>query len=242
MFHGVLLCSDEVWGDVALTPDSHPFVSMLALLASPSDELPAGAAATAAERAMATDDTEAARGVPGLLHLLMVLTSPSKCFNVAPLDLAVAIVPDDALRARFRRCGADSAEVSVFGYMAAMAAYGDPECESWRLRLIEYLRANRDHAAAALQGMGIRCVVPEASYLMWMDASDALPDGVIAEDFFLDAGVGLSGGLPFGGSSGTVRLNIGCRREVLDEGLTRMAAAIDAARDTRTAAGKRQRS
>ena len=49
-------------------------------------------------------------------------------------------------------------------------------------------------------------------------------DGVVAPaalacNFFLDAGVGLSGGLPFGGSSGTVRLNIGCRREVLDEGL-----------------------
>ena len=241
MTYDVLLCSDEVWGDVALTPDSHPFVSMLALLASPSDELPAGAAAAAAETATATDP-EAARGVPGLLRLLMILTSPSKCFNVAPLDLAVAIVPDDALRARFRRCGADSAEVSVFGYSAAMAAYGDPECEAWRLRLIEYLRANRDHAAAALQRMGIQCVMPEASYLMWMDASDALPNGVVAEDFFLDAGVGLSGGRAFGGSSGTVRLNLGCRREVLDEGLTRMAAAIDAARGTRAAAGKRQRS
>ena len=32
--HGVLLCSDEVWGEVPLDPDATPFTSMLALLAA----------------------------------------------------------------------------------------------------------------------------------------------------------------------------------------------------------------
>lgn len=88
----------------------------------------------------------------------------------------------------FRTSGKDSAEVSCFGYAAARAAYGDPECEAWRGRLIAYLRVNRDYAAAVLRTVeGVRFVVPEASYLLWIDATDALPPGTDAVRFFADA-------------------------------------------------------
>ena len=81
--------------------------------------------------------------------------------------------------------------------------------------------------------MGVRYVRPEASYLMWMDASGALPEGTNAEQFFLEeAGVGLTGGVAFGGAPGNVRMNLGCRRETLEEGLRRMAAAIERAKGT----------
>ena len=146
--------------------------------------------------------------------------------NVAPLDIALAVIPDEGLRSRFRDAGSDTAEVSCFGYTAAVAAYGDAECEAWRQRLVAYLRANRDHSASRLQAMGISCVRPEASYLMWMDCTDVLPQGMNAEEFFLESGVALTGGVAFGGSPSTVRLNLGCRRETLDEGLARMASAI----------------
>jgi cystathionine beta-lyase len=217
--HDVLLCSDEVWGEMPLEPDSAPFVSMLALLAPPG--APASSVAS---------DPEAAGGVPGLFERLIVMTSPSKCFNVAPLDIAFAMVPDESLRARFVAAGGDKAEVSIFGYPATLAAYKDPECEAWRLRLVEYVKANRDFAADALEAMGLRCVRPEASYLMWIDATDALPAGTDAEQFFLAAGVGLNAGEPFGGTKGTCRLNFACRRETLEAGLERMSAAIAAAR------------
>ena len=77
--------------------------------------------------------------------------------------------------------------------------------------------------------MGVRCVAPESSYLMWIDATDTLPAGTNAADFFLAAAVGLTGGLPFGGVAGTCRLNYGCTKETLDEALQRMADAIDEA-------------
>lgn len=205
--HDVTLCSDEVWGEVPLEPSAFPFTSMLSLLS----------------------DGDGRGGIEGLAERLIVLTSPSKCFNVAPLDIALAIIPDPALRQKFRSAGSDAAEVSCFGYSAAVAAYGESECESWRQRLVTYLKANRDHAAGRLQEMGIRCVVPEASYLMWMDCADVLPEGANAEEFFLEAGVALTGGVAFGGAAGTVRLNFGCRRETLDEGLERMAAALRSA-------------
>ena len=198
--HDVILCSDEVWGEVPLEPDTHPFVSMLSLLGD----------------------------VRGLADRLIVLISPSKCFNVAPLDLALAIAPNPTLLAKVREAGKDSAEVSCFGYTAAVAAYEHPECEAWRRRLVRYLAANRDYAAERLRALGIRCVTPEASYLMWMDCAEAdgFPPGADAHDFFLNAGVALTGGVPFAGAPGTARLNFGCRRETLEAGLDRMAAAL----------------
>ena len=125
--HDVVLLSDEVWGEMPLEPDAQPFVSLLALLAP--DEAAAAAAAHLA-------DPDAPLGVAGLAQRLIVMTSPSKCFNVAPLDIATAIVPDDSLRRRFRRVGLDAAEVSIFGYTATLAAYGDVLTASQALQLL----------------------------------------------------------------------------------------------------------
>jgi len=228
--HDVVLSSDEVWGELPLDVEAHPFHSMLSLIAAePSAEL---ASISTTATVPPESDPEAVCGVPGLRERLIMLTSPSKCFNVASLDLAVAVIPDANLARRFRNCGRDAAEVTCFGYSAALSAYGDAACEVWRQRLVEYLRANRELAFAVLSSVeGMRCVRPEASYLMWIDATDALPKGTNAEAFFLEAGVGLTGGVPFGGSMGIVRLNFGCRRETLEEGLERMVSAVEAARD-----------
>ena len=51
--------------------------------------------------------------------------------------------------------------MSVFGYVAEAAAYGDDECEAWRARLVAYLHANRDYAAGRLRAMRISCDVPD---------------------------------------------------------------------------------
>ena len=50
---------------------------------------------------------------------------------------------------------------------------------AWRLRLLTHVRANREHALAVLATLpGVRATCPEASYLIWLDVTDALPDGV----------------------------------------------------------------
>lgn len=80
------------------------------------------------------------------------------------------MVPDDTLRRKYRASGADSAEVTPFGYVAAQAAYGHPDSEAWRQRLISYLQANRDFAFETLtSARGVRATCPEASYLMWIE-------------------------------------------------------------------------
>ena len=97
-----------------------------------------------------------------------------------------------------------------------------------RQRLLAYLRANRAAVAEALAGLpGIRCYVPEATYLAWIDCRDFARDRGIADlvAHFEAHGIGLSDGRAFG-AAGFVRLNFGCPRALLERGLLRMRAAL----------------
>jgi len=203
--HDVVICSDEVWGDMCLEPDGAPFVSLLGLC----DE------------------------IAGLAERLIVVTSPSKMFNVAGLDMAYAVVPDERLRHRYVRASRDKAETTHFGYDACEVAYGDDDAEAWRQDVLSYLRENRDYATkyVASEIPLATCTVPEASYLLWIDARAFLardiesssPAAWIESNFK----VALSEGSDFGGH-GFVRLNYGCHRSTLEEGLRRLRDAFRA--------------
>jgi len=212
--YDVTLCSDEVWGEMPLEPSTAPFTSALSLI-SPDSHIGAPA-------------------VAGLRERLIVLTSPSKCFNVATLNLALAVIPHEQLRLAFRSAGLDMAEVPPFGFFGAMAAYGSPESEAWRQRLVSYLKANRDYACHALASVkrlesnrkGLCFTRPESSYLLWVDADGLLPEGTNAAELLLARGVGVNDGATFGASARTFRVNFACRRETLTRGLDRIVAAL----------------
>ena len=104
----VVICCDEVWGEIVLPFTDRPFVSMLSLI----DE------------------------VEGLEERLVVLTSPSKVFNIAGLDLAYAVIPNPELRMKFKRAGADKSEIPHFGFDACEVAYTDRSVERWRRELV----------------------------------------------------------------------------------------------------------
>uniref|UniRef100_A0A7S4BMC5 cysteine-S-conjugate beta-lyase n=1 Tax=Chrysotila carterae TaxID=13221 RepID=A0A7S4BMC5_CHRCT len=232
--HDVTLCSDEVWGELVLTPDRAPFCSGLSLLAACNHGDGANTAAESTPSSGAASyeaDQSAGTSVRGLAERLIVLSSPSKAFNVASLDLAFAVIPDAQLRKRFIAVGRDQAEIPPFGIVAAIAAYGDARCEEWRQQLVEYINGNYEHAAAVLsQVEGVRLTRPEASYLVWMDVRDALPPSARDSDaaaFLVDAGVGLSGGKAFGvAGTGYVRMNLASPRDTLSLGLQRIVAAL----------------
>ena len=63
----------------------------------------------------------------------------------------------------------------------------------------------------------------QATYLAWLDVRALDLDNPVK--FFEDAGVGLSNGLDFG-APGFLRLNFGCPRDRLQEGLERMVQAL----------------
>lgn len=164
---------------------------------------------------------------PEVSRRTITLLAPSKTFNVPGLGCSFAVILDDTLRRAFRKAmGRIVPHVNLLGYTATEAAYRHGE--EWRQELIRYLRGNRDLVAREVARMPGLTVFPvEATYLAWIDVrSTCIEDPV---RFFEEAGVGLSGGADFG-LSGYVRLNFGCRRELLAEALRRMRVALEGQR------------
>ncbi len=154
----------------------------------------------------------------------IALFSPSKTYNLPGLSCAYAVIPDDGLRERFRRVARGLVtEINAFGYAGCAAAYrhGEP----WRQALLAYLRDNRDLVYRELAPLAprIRLAPMAATYLAWLDVRAlGVADPV---RFFEEAGVGLSNGVDFG-APGFVRLNFGCPRATLAEGLRRIRRAL----------------
>lgn len=161
----------------------------------------------------------------------ITLMSAGKTFNIAGLCACWAVVTDPVMRSRFVRAIAGVADhVNILGLIATEAALA--EGEPWRRQLIAYLQGNRDWLvdAVAARLPGVRMRPPEGTFLGWLDCRDS----AAAEDparFFLDhAGVAFNPGQDFGPpGQGFVRLNFGCPRSVLEEGIDRMAGALTAA-------------
>ena len=157
----------------------------------------------------------------------ITLMAPSKTWNIPALYCAFAIVPDAGLRRRYRHAMRGIVpHTNVLGLVATEAAYrdGDP----WRQRLLACLRRNRNEVSAALSPLtGIRCYLPEATYLAWLDCRELMQDRAIEDihAWFEAAGVGLSDGRGFG-APGFMRLNFGCPLATLREGLARITAAL----------------
>ncbi|SMB38113.1 Aminotransferase class I and II [Serratia proteamaculans] len=152
----------------------------------------------------------------------ITLMSPSKTFNIAGLGASMAIIPNPELRQKLVRArNGIVPEVDVLALVAAQAAY--QHGQDWLDALLIYLRANRDLVTERINAMpGLLLQPIEATYLAWIDCSQLATDNPHA--FFEQAGVGLSPGLDFGNRH-FVRLNFGCRRELLIQALDRMMLA-----------------
>lgn len=167
---------------------------------------------------------------PEIAARTITLIAPGKTFNIAGLGCAVAIVPDPELRCRLT-CFARGliADVNLLGYTAALAAYSHGR--DWLNDLLVYLQGNRDLlcTAVATDFAGIRCKLPEATFLAWLDCRAAGIPGNPYQFFLEQAKVALVDGAVFGpGGEGFVRLNFGCPRSILVEALERMRRALAA--------------
>ncbi|QAX85143.1 aminotransferase [Pseudomonas sp. DTU12.3] len=157
----------------------------------------------------------------------ITLMSASKAYNIAGLKTSFMIIQDAALRERVNhtRCGmVDS--VNPLGMEATRVAYS--EGAPWLAELKTYLQGNRDWLVEAVRSRlpGVTLNVPQGTYLAWLDCS-AL-ELANPQQFFLEQGkIGLSAGLDFGDQHQQfVRLNFGCPRSLLEEGIARMERAL----------------
>ncbi|RON54200.1 MalY/PatB family protein [Pseudomonas frederiksbergensis] len=166
---------------------------------------------------------------PEVAKRTITLMSASKAYNIAGLKTSFMIIQDPALLSRVNhaRCGlVDS--VNPLGLEATRVAY--TEGGPWLAELMTYLQGNRDYLVNAVRTRlpGVTINVPQGTYLAWLDCSALGLDD--PQQFFLkQAKVGLSAGLDFGDHSKQfVRLNFGCPRALLEEGIARMARSLKA--------------
>lgn len=153
----------------------------------------------------------------------ITLMAPSKTYNIPGLGCSFAIISDEDLRHKFKSRLKDRIpDVNLLGLFAAKAAY--KECDEWLSQLIIYLRKNRDIVQDCVFKLpGCKLNPIESTYLAWIDVRDTGVEDPV--HFFEQAGVGLSDG-NFFGQKGFVRLNFGCPKAVLEEGLKRIETAL----------------
>ncbi|MCJ8206832.1 PatB family C-S lyase [Pseudomonas sp. RGM2987] len=168
---------------------------------------------------------------PEIAERTITLMSASKAFNIAGLKTSFAIIQNAKLRERVNSARAGMVDsVNALGLEATRAAYS--EAGPWLQALKTYLQANRDYLVDAVNTRlpGITMTVPQGTYLAWLDCSALGLDD--PHRFFLkEAKVGLSAGLDFGDDAGQfVRLNFGCPRSLLEEGIARMERSLKALR------------
>jgi cysteine-S-conjugate beta-lyase len=170
---------------------------------------------------------------PEIAARTITLMAPSKTWNLAGLKCGLAVIPNAGLRERFIAARVDMVyTVSILGYVAALAAYRDGA--PWLEALLRYLEANRDLVVAYVGKHlpGVVVTPPEGTHLAWLDCRRAAIPGGDPFTFFLEkARVALNDGATFGrGGAGFARLNFGCPRSILVQGLDRMRDALAAAR------------
>ncbi|MDE3027362.1 MAG: pyridoxal phosphate-dependent aminotransferase [Paracoccaceae bacterium] len=166
----------------------------------------------------------------GFAQNSITCTAPSKTFNLPGLQSANLFIPNTRLRAEFLRQYDRNMFplVNVMGMVAAEAAYRHGE--AWLEALLDYLRANHAHFAAAVNGMGkgLQVLPADSLYLTWMDCRALRLTADDLQDFMLTkARVWFDKGQKFGAEGhGYMRVNLGCPRATVDEAIARLGAAL----------------
>lgn len=166
--------------------------------------------------------------VPEIIDRLVVMTAPSKTFNIAGLHTGNVIIEDQKLRQKFE---ASMTAMGISGnsvglYMAEAAYTGGDE---WVDALVDYLAENKRVFDEGVNPIpGLKSMNLEATYLAWVDFSGT---GMSTQDFtdrvLKVAKVAPNLGPTFGaGGEDFLRFNIGYPRSVVKDAVARLQDAF----------------
>lgn len=195
--HRIIVLSDEIHSDLVLPGNSHiPFASL-------------------------SDD---------LAQCSITCIAPSKTFNLAGLQSSAIIIPNNELRERFsdiqQKQGFHS--LNTFGIVGMETAY--LHGEEWLEELLAYVQDNIDYTESYLAEKlpKIKMMKPEASYLIWLDCNAFnLSDEELKHRLLNKGRLAIESGGKYGNSGkGFVRMNIGCPKTTLQDGLNRLYLAL----------------
>jgi len=167
---------------------------------------------------------------PEIANNTLTCLASSKTFNTAGLSTSNVVVSNPELRAILDKT-IQSVHIdagNLFGAVASEAAY--THGEEWHRQLIAYLEGNVELVRSFLSEKlpDIKLIEPEATYLLWLDfRALGLSQPDLVNLLIHKAGLGLNDGTAFGtDGTGFMRINIGCPRSMLLDGLQRLEKAL----------------
>ena len=160
----------------------------------------------------------------------LVLTAPSKTFNLAGLQTSNIFVPNEALRREmeaFLKRGSANPKCNILGYKACEIAYSS--CGEWLDECIQVIDENRRVITEfmAENFPQIRVCQLQATYLLWMDWNGLGLDYKELERINRqEAGLFFDEGYIFGAQGeGFERWNLACPTSYVVAALKRMKEA-----------------
>lgn len=163
-----------------------------------------------------------------------LLTSGTKTFNFPGLIFSYLLIPDPELRTQFNYALKNKdglSSCSILGMEATMAAYKNGS--AWVDELNEYVEANVELVRTYLKQHlpQVKLVESEATYLLWLDVTDLPLSMETIQKYCVEVGkVAIMGGGIYGGNGKQfLRLNVGCPKTKVQDGLERLQQSITAA-------------
>lgn len=158
--------------------------------------------------------------------------APTKTFNLAGLQTAAVMIPNEVLRHKvWRGLNTDEvAEPNAFAVEAAAAAF--TKGEAWLDELRGYLSENKRFAMTYLEENlpQVKAVPSQATYLLWLDCRNVIGNATELAAFIRkDSGLYLCAGREYGeNGKDFLRMNIACPKKYVEDGLKRLCRSIPA--------------
>ncbi|TYR78720.1 pyridoxal phosphate-dependent aminotransferase [Priestia megaterium] len=157
--------------------------------------------------------------------------APSKTFNIPGLQASAIIIPNQDLREQYEKQQKKQGffSLSTFAIIGLESAY--LHGEEWLEELLVYLKANIDFTKDFFNRYlpHLPIVEPEGTYLLWIDCRSLNQSEDELHHLLLNEGkIAVERGSKYGEKEGNrfIRLNIGCPRKQLEEGLNRIRKAF----------------
>jgi len=165
-----------------------------------------------------------------IAEITITLIAPSKTFNLAGLSTSSVIISNQDLRKSFNRI-VENLHVgngNIFGTIASIAAYSHGH--EWLEALLDYIDHNIDFVGDYCRKMipEIIPVMPEATYMIWLDCRKFGMTGKELQNFFVKkAGIGMNEGSTFGpGGEGFMRMNVATNHQTVMKAMEQIEKAV----------------
>ena len=156
--------------------------------------------------------------------------APTKAFNLAGIQTAAVIIPDENIRHKVNR-GLNTDEVAEPNVFAAIAPVAAFEYGSiWLNKLRNYLWENRMYAEDYIKTkiLDVSAVKAEATYLLWIDCRQVTGNSSELCRFLRkETGLYLSDGKEYRNGEGFLRMNLACQSEKVIDGMERLKQGIE---------------